>query len=1507
MRKGVVMKAVPWLGIIMVPFCALFADVTFDVPISNIEYEITEEHGFDRITVSGSFCVDTPGSPELPGITYSYLLSRSEKLKDVTVVSEEWEIVPGDYYIYPTQENHIIGETPAFIPPDQNIYQSVLSYPSSIIVSAGSGNLRGYHIAQVSIVPFKYIPTTSTLLVLRRLSISIQTEPYESGVCPVRQTHVAAKAFEHLVLSVVVNNSEVYDVDKRPYTVLVDNADDIAPTSVPSLLGAPVDLLIITTEAQRNAYDQFARDKKRYGYNTAVRTVSWIKQHYAGIDNAERMRSFIADAVENWGVVYVLLGGTEQHVPTRFVWMPPMYDQWPVSLVTDLYYSDLDGNWNADGDGRFGEHEDSLDFLPDVFVSRLPTNNGYEVSGYMDKVAAYLNPEDPVAFERVLFFTSDFDVTNDASEMAKRLATHLPSYMDITYLNERPRAELKAAIHDGYGVIVGIGHGDVNNIRVRNSPRENATNHFFDSLTNYDAAALMVVITCYTNTFQGNCLAQHWVMNPSGGGIGYVGPSSFSEGYLHEEYTAVQFDSLFSFPLAGVLARAKIPFAASSQWHNWYRLYQFSINLLGDPTVTLWDSIPLTYTDVTVSPDTIMVGYDTLTITVDPVVDFTVVLSKDDDLFVLDSTSSGTLQRQVKTESSGYVHYLIKSNGYVAHVGSLFVEPRDPYVVYAQHEVVDTTGNANGVINPGEEILLFVTLHNAGGSTASDINAQLLCSDTFSTLLIDTASFANIAAGQRARSMTPFRFLVSDYLPDEHALDFEISLAYSTIMSNDSFQISAYAPQLAHFGQEFERASDTVVIVPYLVNYGHSSADSVHAVVSAYSDTVVVLDSVVVFPMIAPQEIVDSQNDSLILFCTYPSGEVRYNYRVYHRGTEIINEEIMLAIPPAIDSLWAIGTKNAVVLEWASVPAVAGYRVYRALSAGGPFVFVKNHLEPICRYEDTDVWRGQEYYYYVTPVDVSMNQGNASDTVAGRLNPPFATGWPQMVYDYLFSSPNFGDLDPFYPGLEIVVCGKEGNIYAWHCDGTPVIGDGRIYMVSPAEIWCSPALGDVNADGSLEIVFGNRTSTDNLYVINNQGDCLPGWPHSASGPKIGSPVLADLDGDSDLEIIIWSVNAELFVLHHDATGVFSGDGLLKDLPGIAFGTPAVGDITGDGDLEIVCCGGSGGDSLYVWDRYGNDCFPFPIYVQSGGLTYSVVLGDVCGDERPEICFYADYTDRVYLVSADGSILWFKDAIDVADIEGCPVIADITGDDKPEIICGFKSGMTVFDSLGNVLDGFPDRRHDAKLPIVCDVDHGSDVEIIVGSKDWHLYAYKQNGQQASAFPIRLDNRIESSPAAFDIDADGKLELMMSSNDYFFYVYDLETEEVVWPRFKYDPYNSGLYDSRQPSSPYIHAAEKIGQDVRFAWSKITTDKYGTPEIMYGYVIYRSTSPDFVPTHADSIGFTVQRDTTYRDVGVLNTSMSYYYCVRAVDWARNKSKCSNMAYVFHKQFVENPSAAD
>jgi subtilisin family serine protease len=98
-----------------------------------------------------------------------------------------------------------------------------------------------------------------------------------------------------------------------------------------------------------------------------------------------------------------------------------------------------------------------------------------------------------------------------------------------------------------------------------------------------------------------------------------------------------------------------------------------------------------------------------------------------------------------------------------------------------------------------------------------------------------------------------------------------------------------------------------------------------------------------------------------------------------------------------------------------------------------------------------------------------------------------------------------------------------------------------------------------------------------------------------------------------------------------------------------------------------------------------------------------------------------------------------------------------------------------------------------------------------------------------------------------------------------------------------------------NPYITEAEKSGNNVKITWQTLSGADH--------YVIYRNTDPSFVPSHADSIGVT--SDTFYTNVGVVNSSLSFYYLVKGVSAGGAKSAKSNMAYKFNKFFNENPGA--
>jgi len=110
---------------------------------------------------------------------------------------------------------------------------------------------------------------------------------------------------------------------------------------------------------------------------------------------------------------------------------------------------------------------------------------------------------------------------------------------------------------------------------------------------------------------------------------------------------------------------------------------------------------------------------------------------------------------------------------------------------------------------------------------------------------------------------------------------------------------------------------------------------------------------------------------------------------------------------------------------------------------------------------------------------------------------------------------------------------------------------------------------------------------------------------------------------------------------------------------------------------------------------------------------------------------------------------------------------------------------------------------------------------------------------------------------------------------------------------------------PATPNITQAEKSSNNVKFTWNTVATDTLDNPEAMDYYVVYRNTSPDFIPSVSDSIAAVVSPDTEYIDEGALVTGDSYYYLIKAVDTVGHKSKISNMGYVFRKFLTENAGA--
>jgi hypothetical protein len=112
-----------------------------------------------------------------------------------------------------------------------------------------------------------------------------------------------------------------------------------------------------------------------------------------GRDDAEKIKYFIKDTIENWGTSFVLLVGGSETLPIRTV--KTVY-----SFVSDLYYADIYNatggfcSWDANGNDKFGEYmQDGLDIYPDVHLGRLPCVDESQVETCVNKIIIYEEEE----------------------------------------------------------------------------------------------------------------------------------------------------------------------------------------------------------------------------------------------------------------------------------------------------------------------------------------------------------------------------------------------------------------------------------------------------------------------------------------------------------------------------------------------------------------------------------------------------------------------------------------------------------------------------------------------------------------------------------------------------------------------------------------------------------------------------------------------------------------------------------------------------------------------------------------------------------------------------------------------------------------------------------------------------------------------------------------------------------------------------------------------------------
>mgnify|MGYP006289242843 FL=1 len=541
--------------------------------------------------------------------------------------------------------------------------------------------------------------------------------------------------------------------------------------------------LIVTHDSFLAAVEPLAEWKRLKGFTVDVVPTSSVGS------TSSAVKAFLQTRYDSDpDLTFVLLVGDHQQIPAENVG----------GFVSDLYYSCLDGS----------------DYFPDVLLGRISVQTATDAANAVSKIVGYERTPDSGTWHGDFLMAALLQDYNDYNCRADRwffeTGTHVMHYVrdvlgmgiltaatsdslscnpyrwrtdsyphrfsgyaggsvpadDAALITHgtTATADVIAAINAGVAIVQHRDHGSTTGW---GDPHFSVSH--VNSLANESRLPVVFSINCSTGTFNASsdCFAEALQKKHPGGAVGVVASTETSySGYndlishgtydcFWNDYDPADGGNIYpnSFRPAAALNYGKYYMYTWEGASSYTQIEVEMFHWFGDPEMEIITAPPAPVSVIPSCP--LAVGATTLDLTSDAE-GATVAVTQGGVLLgrAVVGGGSASVALDPPPAAPGELTVVVTGRNLQPWEGTCqVIVPDGPWLAYRDHGVDDAAGNGDGVVNPGETVVMAVTVENIGTETGTGLVGTLSTSSADANVTDPVAAFPDMAVGGLAQTL----------------------------------------------------------------------------------------------------------------------------------------------------------------------------------------------------------------------------------------------------------------------------------------------------------------------------------------------------------------------------------------------------------------------------------------------------------------------------------------------------------------------------------------------------------------------------------------------------------------------------------------------------------------------------------------------------------------------------------------------------------------------------------